>query len=103
VHAKKFCLFGGAQLQAWDDVDDLGDDGGHDEGVRRGGDNGSDLPAEGDVASVKETARQASVDTIEPDDFAGSEEAVKDETDHAADTVFSEDVEAVVDANEELD
>lgn len=103
IHTEELSLLGGAELEAGDEVDDLGDDGGHDEGVGGGGDDGGDLPADGLVVVVHETTSGTSVDTVEADDGAGSEEGVEEETDHAADTVLSEDIERVVNLDHELD
>lgn len=103
VHAEQLGLLGGAELEAGDEVDDLGDGGGHDEGVGGGGDDDGDLPAEDDVVAVHEAADSARVDTVEADDAAGGEEGVEEEADDAADAVLGEDVEGVVDADKELD
>lgn len=103
VHAEKLGLLRGAKLEAGDEVDDLGDRGGHDEGVGAGGDDGGDLPAENDEVAIEETALGTGVDTIETDDGIGGEESVEDETDDTADTVLSEDIEGIVNADEELD
>lgn len=103
VHAEELGLLGGAELETGDEVDDLGDDGGHDKGVGGGGDDGGDLPADGLVVVVHETTSGTSVDTVEADDGAGGEEGVEEETDHAADTVLSEDIEGVVNLDHKLD
>lgn len=103
IHTEKLGLLGGTELEAGDEVDDLGDGSGHEEGVGGGGDNGSDLPAENDEVAIEEATLGTGVDTIETDDSVGGEESVEDETDNATDTVLSEDIEGVVDADEELD
>lgn len=103
VHAQELSLLGGAQLEPGHHVDELGDDGGHDERVGGAGDDGSDLPAEEDVVAVEEAADGARVDAVEADDLAGREEGVEDEADDTADAVLGEDVEGVVDVDEELD
>jgi hypothetical protein len=61
------------------------------------------LPAEDDKVAVEETTLGTGVDTIETDDGVGGEEGVEDETDDTADSVLSEDIEGVVNADEELD
>lgn len=103
VHAEELGLLRGAQFEAGDDVDDLGDDGGDDKGVGAGGDNGDNLPAEKNELSVEESAGGGGVDAVQGDDSAGGEEAIEDEADDAADAVLGEDVEGVVDADEEFD
>lgn len=103
VHTEELSLLGGTELQAGDQIDELGDDGGHDESVGGAGDDGSDLPSEENVVAVEETTGEAGVDAVEANNLAGGEEGVEDETDHAADTVLSEHIEGVVDAEEELD
>ena len=57
------------------------------------------MPAEDDEVAVKETTLGTGVDTIETDDGIGGEEGVEDETDNTADTVLSEDIEGIVDAD----
>lgn len=103
VHAEELGLLGGAELEAGDEVDDLGDGGRHEEGVGGGGDNGGDLPAEDDEVAVEEATLGTGVDTIEADDGIGGEEGVEDEADDTANSVLSEDIERVVNADEELD
>lgn len=103
VHAEEFGLLGGTELEAGDEVDGLGDDGGDDECVGGATDNGGNLPADEDVVAVHEATLGTSVDAVETDDTARGEEGVEEEADNAADTVLSENIEGVVDTNEELD
>jgi hypothetical protein len=103
VHTKEFGLLGSTKLEARDEINDLGNDGGHDKGVSRGTNNGSDLPADDNVVAIHETTHDTSVNAIESDDGAASEESVENETDDATDTVLSEDIERVVNSDEELD
>lgn len=103
VHAEKLSLLRSTQLQTGDNVDNLGDDGGHDKGVGGGGDNGSNLPADDLVVAVEEAAEGARVDAVEADNLLAGEEGVEEEADHAADAVLGEDIEGVVNADEELD
>ena len=103
IHTKELSLLRSAELETGDEIDDLGDGSGHDKGVGGRGDDSSDLPADDDVVAVHEAANGTSVDTVEADDGAAGEEGVEDETDHAADTVLSEDIEGIVDSDKELD
>ncbi len=103
IHTEKLSLLRGTELQAGNHVDGLGDDGRHNKGVGAAGHNVSDLDVEKLVVLVEEAAGDASVDTIQADDVIGSEEGVEDQTDNAADSVFSEHIEGVVNANEELE
>lgn len=103
VHAEQLCFFAGAELQPGDKVYDFGDEGGHDEGVGRGGCDGGNLPAEDFVVAVYEAALCADVDAIQADYFAGCEKGVEEEAYYSAYAVLCEDVERVVDANEKLD
>jgi hypothetical protein len=103
VHTKEFSLLGSTKLKTRDEIDDLGNDGRHDEGVCRGTNNGSDLPADNDVVTIHETTHDTSVDSVEADDGTAGEESVENETDNTADTVLSEDIERVVNSDEELD
>lgn len=52
VHAEELGLLGGTELQAGDEIDDLGDGGGHDKSVRTRGHDGGDLPPEDDEVAV---------------------------------------------------
>lgn len=103
VHTQELGLLGSAELEARDEVDCLSNESRDDKGICAGGDNGSDLPAHDNVVSVKETANERAVHTVEANDLVGGEEAVEDEADNATDVMLSEDVEGIVDADEELD
>lgn len=103
VHTKEFGLLRSTKLKTRDEVNDLGNDGGHDKGVRRSTNNGSDLPANDNVVAVHESTCGTSVDAVESDNRTASEESVKNETNDTADTVLSEDIERVINSDEELD
>lgn len=103
VHTKEFGLLRSTKLKTRDEVNDLGNDGGHNEGVRRSTNNGSDLPANDNVVAVHESTCGTSVDAVESDDRTASEESVENETNDTANTVLSEDIERVINSDEELD
>lgn len=103
VHAQELGFLAGAELEARNEVNELGDYGRHDKGVGRGGGNGGDLPANDLVVAVDKAAAGADVDAVEANDFTGGEKGVEDEADDTADAVLSKDVERVVDTDEKLD
>jgi hypothetical protein len=103
VHAQKFSLLGSAKLQAGNEVDDLGDDGGNTESPGAGSENHGNLVTHDDVVAIEEATGKASVDTVEGNNGLRSEESVEDEADDTADTVLSEDIERIVDLDKELD
>ena len=103
IHTKKLSLFRGTELKARDEIDDLGDEGGDNEGVGASANDSSELPAHNNVVAVEEATDKAAVDTIEAGDLVGSEETVEDEADHTTDVMLSENVEGIVDADQELD
>ena len=93
VHAEQFGFFRRAQVQARDEVDGVGDEGGDDEGVGGRGDDVGYLHVHLSVVAVQPAAGDvARVDAVEADDVVGAEEGVEEEADHAADSVFGEDV-----------
>jgi len=89
-------------MQTRNNVDDLGNDGRHDERVRGGGDNIGDLDVQKLPVMVEPAASDASVNTIQTDNVIGSEEGVEEQPDDSADAVFSPHVERVIDSNQEL-
>lgn len=99
VHAEKLCFLGCAEVEAGDEVDGVGDDGGHDEGVAGGCDNVGDLDVELFVVVIDPAAGDyASVDTVKPDNVTSTEESVGEESEHTSDTVLSKNVHGVVDS-----
>lgn len=103
VHAQEFSLLRSAELQAGNEVDDLGDDGGNTESPGTGSEDHGNLVAHDDVVAIEEAASEASVDTVKGNNGLRSEESVEDEANDTADTVLSEDIERVVDLDKELD
>lgn len=104
VHAEQLGLLGGAQRQAGDVVDGVGEQGGDDEAVRGAGHDVGDLDVELLVVADGEAADAGPrVDAVEPDDVVDAHQRVEDEADHAGQTVLGEDVHAVVDAHPVLD
>lgn len=103
VHTKQFGFLRGAQLETRNEIDDFSNDGGHDKGIGGTGNDNSDLPSNKLIVVVEKTTDGAAIDSVETNDATASEKGVEDEANHATDTVLSENVERVVDANEELD
>lgn len=103
VHAKKLGFFGGAEVKTRDKVDALGDESRHDERISHGGANIGNLNVQLLIVVVDKAAGNFLVDTIQADDVISSKETVEDQTDNASESVFSEYIESVVDANNELD
>lgn len=103
VHTKELGFLRGAQLETRNKIDDFSDDGGHDKGIGGSGDDSSDLPSDKFIVVVEKAANGAAVDSVETNDATAGEKTVEDEANHATDTVLSEYVERVVDADEELD
>ena len=104
IHAEQFSFFGSSEVQAWDEVDDECEGGGHDECIGCSGNDVCDLDVQLLVVVVQPAAIDyACVDAVETDDVVCSEEGVEEEPDHSCDTVLSEHVHAVVDADPELD
>lgn len=72
VHAKELRLLRGAQVQAWNEVDELGNDGRHDEGVGRRSQQEGDLDVELLVVPVEEAASDsAGRHAVEANDVVG--------------------------------
>lgn len=103
IHTKELSLFRGTELQSRNEVDDLSNDGRHDEGISGGSDNGSDLPANNDVVSIHEATCSTGVDAVEANDGATGEKSIEDEANDTTDTVLGKDIERVVNSNKELD
>ena len=100
VETDELGLLTGAEVQARDQVDQLGDDDRHDERVGGTGHDVGDLDVKLPVILVDESSRDLAVDAVEADDPVVGEEGVPHETNHAADRVFGEHVHGVVDADE---
>lgn len=102
VNAQDLGLLAGAQRQAGDQVHQEQDDAGHDEAVRHAGHGVGQLVAQLDPVVVQPAAGDRR-EAVEMGDVVGCEEGGQDVADEAADGVFGEDVEGVVDAQEELE
>jgi hypothetical protein len=97
VHPEKLSFLGRAQMQAWDLVNNEGQDGADDKSVGGDGNNISKLDVQLLPVVLDPSAREkSSIDTIEADDGAVSKDAVGKKTDHTSDTVFSEHVKGIV-------
>ena len=104
VHAEQFGLFRGAEVQAGDEVDGVGKNDRHGEGVGGGGDDVGDLHVHLPPVVVDEAASdEAGVDAVEADDVVGAEEGVEEEADHASNSMFRKNIERIVDSEEILD
>jgi hypothetical protein len=103
VHTEKLGLFGGAELETGDEVDAVGKDGSHNKGVSSNGDDVGNLDVQLLPLVVEPSSSHSGVDTVHADDEIGGEETVEDETDHASDSVLSEHIHGIVDADQILD
>lgn len=91
-------------MQSWNHVDAEGEDGGHNEGIGAAGYDVGDLNVELLVVVVEPaTSDNSGVDTVEADDVVGAEKGVENETNNTSNTVLSEHIHAIVDADPELD
>ena len=103
VHTQKLSLLRSAQVQAGDLVNDEGEDCADNEGVRGDSNDVSDLLVNGIGRAGDGASGQAVVDTVETDNVVRAENTVDEESPHSSDTVLSEDIEGIVDADPELD
>lgn len=91
-------------MKPGDHVNRLGDNSGHDKGVGSACDEVGNLDVELLVVVVEEpSSNDARVDAVKSDDVVCRKETVEYKTDHAANGVFSEHIEGVVDFEQELD
>lgn len=111
VHAEQFGLLARAQVQARDEVDNVGQDGAHDERVACAGEDVGqldvELPVVADGPAADSGARDrvghACVDTVQADHVVDAEERVEHQADHAGDAVLGEHIHRVIDADPVLD
>jgi len=104
IHTEELSFLRCAKVQTRDEVDSVGEDSADGERVRDASNDVSELDVELlPVVFDPTTGVEASVDTVEADDVAGSEDAVGEETDHSSDAVLSEHVKGIVDLDPELD
>ena len=86
-------------MQAGDEVDEVGEEEGNGEGPAGGGEDVGELDVELAVVVVKPAAYyDACVYAVESDYVGCAEEGVGHKAEHARDSVFSEDVHGVVNA-----
>lgn len=102
VDTQDLGFLGGAQMHAWDQVEDEKDERRADEGVGSPGKGVSELVAELDPVVV-EPATLDDLDVVQMGDVVSGEKGGADVADQAADAVHGEDVEGVVDAEHELE
>lgn len=105
IHSEELGFLRGAEVQAWDVVDGVGEDGADDKGVGRAGDDVGDLLVNGGEVAGDEAAevRGDFGGALEADDVVGAEEGVEEETDHAGDAVLGEDIHRIVNPDPVLD
>lgn len=104
IHPKQLGFLGSAEVKTRDEVDGVGEDGGHDEGVGSAGDNVGDLDVELLVIVIDPaTGNDAGVDPVETDDVGCAEQGVGEEAEHPGHTVLSEDIHRVVNSYPVLD
>ena len=104
VHTEQLGFLGGTQVQTRDGVDGESDQGGHDERVRGSSDNVGDLDVELlVVVNDPSSDSRASVDTVQANNRIVTEQSIEDQTDNTSDTVLSQHIHRVVNADPELD
>lgn len=103
IHTKQLSFFRGAQVQTGDLIDDEGEDGADDEGVCGAGDDVGNLLVDGLGGASDGASGKTVVDAVKADDVVCAEDTVEEESPHSGDTVLSEDIERIVDADPELD
>ena len=91
-------------MQPRDEVDEVGEDSGHDERIgsrsnKVGKLNVQLLPSVVDPATLNNTG----VDAVKTNDISSTEEGVRQKTEHAGDAMLSEDIQRVIDTNPVLD
>jgi hypothetical protein len=111
IHTQQLRLLGRAQLQAGDVVDDISEDGGHDERVAGAGDDVGELDVELAVVADGPAADagagfwvgDACIDAVQAYDVVDAEERVEHQPNDAGEAVLGEDVHGVVDSDPVLD
>ena len=103
IHAEELGFFGGTEVKTRDKVDCLGDKSRHDKRISHSGADVGDLNVQLLIVVVDKAAGNFLVDTVQANDVIGSKEAVENQTHNASKSVFSEYIESVVDADNELD
>lgn len=103
VHTQKLSLLRGTQVHAGNLVDDERKESADGERVCGAGGNVGDLLVDSRRGTGDGTGGKTVVDAIEADDVVRAEDTVEEETDHSSDTVLSEHVEGIVNADPELD
>ena len=103
VHTQKLSLLGSTEVHTGDLVDDERKDSTDGEGVCGAGGDVGDLLVDSRRSTGDGTSGEAVVDAVEADDVVRAEDTVKEETDHSSDTVLSEHIEGIVNADPELD
>jgi len=103
IHSEKLSFLRSTELKARDQVDAESEDGGHYKGIGAAGYNVGDLDVELFVVVVEPTTSDdSSVDTVEADNVVGAEKGVENEANDTSDTVLSEHIHTVVNADPEL-
>lgn len=99
IHTQQFGFLGSAKMKAWNKVDGVGNDEGHDEGIAGASNDVSNLDVELFIVLVNEaTSDDAGVDTIQADDVGCAKESISNKTKNACDTVLSEHIHRVIDS-----
>ena len=103
IDTKNFTFRRGTEFESRDKVDTLGDKGSHHKGIGAGCSNIGNLFVKSLPVLVNESAVDANVNIIEGDNIGRGEESVHDKTDDTANSVLSEEIEGVIDADKVLD
>jgi hypothetical protein len=102
VHTQKLSLLRRTEVHTGDLVDDEREDSADGEGVCGAGNDVGDLLVDSRRSTGDGTSGETVIDAVEADDVVRAENAVEEETDHSSDTVLSEDIEGIVNADPEL-
>jgi len=103
IHTQELSLLRSTEMHTGDLVDNERENGADDEGVCGASDDVGDLLVDGRRGTGDGTSGKTVVDAVEADDVVRAEDTVEEETDHSSDTVLSEDIEGIINADPELD
>jgi hypothetical protein len=103
VHAKNLAFFCSTQTEERNNIDDLGEDSGHNEDVCGASADVGELDIELLVVVLDPTTWNGGVNTVKGDERCIRKEAVGEKSEDATDSVLSEQIESVINTNQILD
>lgn len=104
IHAQEFSLLARAKVQAWDEVDSVGDEQRHAECPAAGSKDVGDLDVENfPLLTDPAAGDDAGIHPIKPDDVGRAEECVRQEAKNAGEAVLRQDIHTIIDTNPVLD